>query len=53
MTKVLLQAGADACYQVPAGRRWDGVAPPERGLLDYANSKHAESIIELLKATRA
>lgn len=53
MTKMLLQAGADVRCRVPAGRCWDGVALPERSLLDFVNGKCAESIIELLKTAGA
>ncbi len=50
MTKMLIQAGADIHYRVPAGRNWDGKALPERGLLDFIKGKRGERIKEILQA---
>jgi ankyrin repeat protein len=49
MTKLLLQAGADPRYRVPAGQNWDGKSLPERGLADFLPSgKRGESLLALL-----
>jgi ankyrin repeat protein len=50
MTRMLIQAGADPRYRVPAGQNWDGKPLPERGLSDFLPSgKRGESLLALLK----
>jgi ankyrin repeat protein len=49
MTKLLIEAGADVDYRVPAGQNWRGDWLPERRVVDFAQGKRAERIIELLE----
>ena len=51
MSKLLILAGADVHYRIPAGTNWDGKSLPERGMLDFATfkGKRGESIKNLLQ----
>jgi ankyrin repeat protein len=51
MSRLLIQAGADVHYRVPAGTNWDGKSLPERGMLDFATfkGKRGESLRNLLR----
>jgi ankyrin repeat protein len=49
MTNLLIEAGADVDYRVPAGQNWRGDWLPERRVVDFAQGKRAERIIELLE----
>ena len=49
MTKFLIQSGADVHVNVAPGQNYRGDKYPERGVLDFAKGKRAESIEKLLK----
>ncbi len=50
LTRLLLNAGADVHYRVPAGQMWDGTPLPERGMADLiSNRRGKESILKMLQ----
>jgi hypothetical protein len=49
MVKLLIQAGADVHYQVPARQNTRGDLVPARRLVDFDRGKRAQSIARLLR----